>query len=131
MMTGLQSRLNEKRGSRQPDLSGERFIVSRFSPGPDLYEIIVQRAAKYDIRPSISYKEVAQETLLDLVGLGQGITITSSSRAAVSIPDLVFLPMNDPADIMSFIGIWAMESDNPALRRLLSMARTMSDIGAT
>ncbi len=120
---------HELAGRRQvdwPDLQSECFIVSRFPPGPEVHDYIVRRAADYSTYPEVLYKAVVQETLMNLVGLGQGITLVSAAWVDVKLPDLVLRPLSDPADIVPFSAVWSPANDNPALRRFISVAHTLA-----
>lgn len=109
-----------------PDLRSECFIVSRFAPGPEVHDYIVRRAADYSTYPEVLYKAVVQETLMNLVGLGQGITLVSAAWVDVKLPDLVLRPLIDPADIVPFSAVWSSRNDNPALRRFISIAHVLA-----
>lgn len=115
-------RLAGRRSLSWPDLIGERFIVSRFPPGPEVYDFIVRRAAEYGQRPEVSLEGVAQTTLMNLVGLGQGITLVVAAWTAVKLPDLVLRPLTDDEDIVPFSAVWSEQNDNPALRHFISIA---------
>jgi DNA-binding transcriptional LysR family regulator len=91
-----------------------------------VHDYIVRRAADYSTYPDVSHKAVAQETLMHLVGLGQGITLVSAAWTAVKLPDLVLRPLVDPADIVPFSAVWSPRNDNPALRRFISVANTLA-----
>lgn len=108
------------------DLQSECFIVSRFAPGPEVHDYIVRRAADYSTYPEVLYKAVVQETLMNLVGLGQGITLVSAAWVDVKLPDLVLRPLTDPADIVPFSAVWSPRNDNPALRRFISVAHALA-----
>ncbi|SEA57428.1 LysR family transcriptional regulator [Pelagibacterium halotolerans] len=109
-----------------PDLRGECFIVSRFAPGPEVHDYIIRRTADYSTNTEILYKAVAQETLMNLVGLGQGITLVSAAWAGIKLPELVLRPLIDPADMVRFSAVWSPRNDNPALRRFISVAHTLA-----
>ena len=116
-------------GRRQVDwqeLRSECFIVSRFAPGPEVHDYIIRRAADYSTYPKVLYKAVVQETLMNLVSLGQGITLVSAAWADVKLPNLVLRPLVDPADMVPFSAVWSHQNDNPALRRFISAAHTLA-----
>jgi len=119
-------RLASRRKLDWPELRGECFIVSRLAPGPEVHDYIIRRAADYSSYPEVLYKAVVQETLMNLVGLGQGITLVSAAWADVKLPDLVLRPLVDPADIVPFSAVWSHQNDNPALRRFISVAHTLA-----
>lgn len=108
------------------DFRGERFIVSRMAPGPEVHDYIIRRAADYSTYPDVQYRKVRLGTLLNLVGLGQGITLVSAALVAVQLPDIVLLPLTDPADIVPFSAVWSPHNDNPALRRFISVAHVLA-----
>lgn len=109
-----------------PELCNELYIVSRFEPGPEVHDYIVRRAADYSTYPQVEHKAVLQGTLMNLVGLGQGITLVSAAWTAVRLPDLVLRPLTDEADIVPFSAVWSPKNDNPALRRFLSIAHMLA-----
>ncbi|MGE0503420.1 MAG: LysR family transcriptional regulator [Rhizobiaceae bacterium] len=108
------------------DVRRERFVITRTAPGPEVHDYIIRRAADYSNYPKVTAIAVAQETLLNLVSLGQGVAIVLESRAAAKPPGLVFLPLIDPADIVPFSAVWSPRNDNPALRRFISVAHTLA-----
>ena len=108
------------------DLRDEHFIVSRFAPGLQVYEYIRNRAAVSYIHIDITCKSVAQETLMNLVAMGYGITMIAAPWAAMKLPDLLLRPLASPADIVSFSAVWAPQNDNPALRRFISVAHMLA-----
>lgn len=105
------------------ELKDETFIVSKFEPGPEVYQYIVRRSSDYGVHPLVIPKPSLQETLMNLVALGQGITPVVASWKAVRLPGLTLRPLRDCADIVPFHGIWSPGNDNPALRRFLSLSR--------
>jgi DNA-binding transcriptional LysR family regulator len=68
--------------------------------------------------------DVGREALLHCVGLGMGITITTSADAAIRHPGVAFAEILD--ERLPFGAIWSPCNDNPALRRFLSAARIRS-----
>lgn len=66
-------------GSGLAELRHEHFIVSRTEPGPEVHDYIVRRAAGYGTYPEIAPKATLQETVMNLVGLGQGMTLVSAA----------------------------------------------------
>lgn len=109
------------------DLKAEHFIVSRREPGPEVHDYIVRRAADYSTYPDVEEKAVLQDTLMNLVSLGQGITLVSAAWTAVKLPGLVLRPLTDRADIVPFSAVWSPENDNPAFQRFLQIAQQLVD----
>ncbi len=107
-------------------LRGEHFIVSRGAPGPEIHDYIVQRLADLGRSPSVQRFRVGREMLMLLVGLGFGISLISEAGTATRYPDVVFRPLATSADVLPYSAVWLPGNDNPALRRFLSLARSLS-----
>lgn len=109
-----------------PELKEERFIVSRFPPGPEIHDYVIRRLADFSTYPTVERIAVTMANILNLVGMGFGIGVVAGSTIALSVPSVVFRPLTDPADILPFSAVWTAENDNPALRRFLSAAHMMA-----
>lgn len=109
-----------------PDLKGERFIASRAAPGPEVHDYIVRRSCDFSTYPEVEDKATLQDTLMNLVSLGQGITLVSAAWTAVSVPGLVLRPLTAQADIVPFSAVWLSSNDNPAFLRFLQTTRELA-----
>lgn len=105
------------------DISASRFLVCRDEPGPEVRRYILRRTEAHGYVPDIRHEDVGQETLMNLVAMGRGVTPVAEAWKGVSLPDLALLPIGDEADIVPFSAYWSATNDNPALRRFLSLAR--------
>lgn len=105
------------------DLREERFIISLQEPGPEIHDWLVARLGGLGRSPEIVRVSVARETLFVLVGLGLGLSVVSHAGTGIIYPNVVFRPVGDPDDVLPFSAIWSPDTDNPALRRLLSVMR--------
>lgn len=112
------------------ELRDERFIVSRFEPGPEVRDYIARRICDYSTYPMIEYCDVQQETLMHRVALGKGITPVAEAWKGVTIPELRLVPLRAYADVVPFSAVWSPTNDNPSLRRLLGLARNLSKRGS-
>jgi len=106
------------------DLHSEHFIFRQATCDPVLCERIIKRLAAPSGGPVIQKLDVGHETVMHLVGIGQGVSITSEATVASSFPNVVFRPISGGDETVQFSAVWLAENDNPALRRLLSLART-------
>jgi hypothetical protein len=61
---------------------------------------------------------------MHLVAMGRGITLTCEGTTATRFPNIVFRPLTGL--VLPFCAVWSVRNDNPAMSRLLSLARTMS-----
>lgn len=113
------------------DLRDEPFIVSREEPGPEIHEYLIARLATLGFHPDVRRLAVCRESLVHLVAMGFGITLTSESTISTPFRGIVFRPLKNAADILPCVGIWSPQNDNPALRRLISLAKSLSSTHAT
>lgn len=106
------------------DLAGERFIVSDGAPGPEIHDYLVQRLADLGRHPEIHTQYIGRDNLLSLVAIGRGVTVMSEAGTAAQFPGIVYRPIAN--EVLPFCAVWSPRNDNPACRRLLSLARAMS-----
>lgn len=116
--------LSRNREISWTDLRDRHFIVSEADPGPEIHDYLVKHLADLGRHPNVERYSVGRENLMNLVAMGQGLTLTSEATIAVRFPGVVYRPLSE--EILPFCAIWSPNNDNPALRRLLSLARTMS-----
>jgi hypothetical protein len=69
---------------------------------------------------------VGRDTLMHLVAMGLGISLTTELTAATPFPKVVFRPIARNDELLQFSAAWLPHNDNPALRRFLSLARTLA-----
>ncbi|WP_175619447.1 LysR family transcriptional regulator [Bradyrhizobium sp. 2S1] len=107
-----------------PDLRDRHFIVTETEPGPKIHDYLVTHLVQMGHHPTVERCPVYRETLMQLVAVGRGLSLTTAAATAVLVPGVVFRPL--VADELPFSAIWSPRNDNPALRRLLSLAKAMS-----
>lgn len=107
-------------------VADERFIVQREQPGPEIHDQIVRQLSGQGRLPTVVRHSVGHDALMNLIGLGFGVSLTCESAIGVAYPGVVFRPLAGPEDMVTFSAVWSPENDNPALRRFLSLARTMA-----
>ena len=106
-----------------PDLTGERFIVSDVAPGQEIHDYLVAHLAGLGHHPDIHSQHVGRDNILSLVAVGRGLTLTSEATTVGQFPGIAFRQLAD--EVLPFSMVWSDRNDNPACRRLLSMARAM------
>jgi len=106
------------------DLVDERFIVSDGAPGSEIHDYLVQRLADLGRHPEIDTQYVGRDNLLSLVAIGQGVTVMSEAGTAAQFPGTAYRQL--AGEVLPFCAVWSPRNDNPAWRRLLSLARSMS-----
>jgi DNA-binding transcriptional LysR family regulator len=107
------------------DLRNRHFVISEAAPGPELHNYLVTHLAEPGRHPSIQRQDVYRDTLMHIVAGGRSLTLTSEATVATQFPGVVFRPL--AKEMLSFCAIWSPQNDNPALKRLLSLAKVMRD----
>lgn len=119
-------RLTAKERIDWHDLTDESFIVSDAAPGPEIHDYLVRRLADLGHHPEVHAQLVGRDNLLSMVAVGRGLTLTSEATTGAQIPGIAYRPIVN--EVLPFSAIWSPKNDNPACRRLLSLARSMAQI---
>lgn len=109
-----------------PALREERLIVPRAAPGPEVHQSLIKHLSGNGELPPVVTHDVDPAALINLVGLGFGITLTCESAVGITYPGVVFRPLVGPDDLIPVGAVWSPENDNPALRRFVSLAKSMA-----
>lgn len=105
------------------DVADEMFLVSSKETGPEIHDYIIRRVSDLDQPAKVRRHRVERGGIINLVGLGFGVSLVSDHWRGVSYPNVVFVPIGNPEERVPFSIIWRPENDNPALRRFLSLSR--------
>ena len=108
------------------DLRGEHLIVRESERDPKLCERVREQLTDVTHQPNVQTLKVSRETLMNLVAMGLGVGLTSEATVATPFRNVLFRPIGDDDAQLQFSAIWLPQNDNPALRRLLSLARTLA-----
>ena len=119
-------RLAEQAEIGWADLAGERFLASQAECGAEVYDHVVRHMGGVGYRPHVERVIISRDSLLSLVALNLGITLTSKAGLGLSVPGIVYRPLTSPADIVTFHAAWSPENGNPALRQFLSLAHVLA-----
>lgn len=106
-------------------IAAERFVVTLDLFGPEIRESIIKRLADLGFSPTIDVIPVGRDQLLHLVGMGFGVSLTSSLETGTQYPGVRFAEVTDLP--LPYSAIWSPDNDNPALRRFLSLGRRMRE----
>jgi len=86
------------------DLQDETFILSRLGRGFAIHDYVIQRLTALEHRPNVRQSPVARDTLIHMVALGQGISLTSEVTIATTFPHVAFRPIAGNSDVLLFSG---------------------------
>ncbi len=106
------------------ELVGENFIVNDVAPGQEIHDYLIQRLAELGRHPDIRVHYVGRDNLLPLVAINRGVTVVSEAMTVARFPGIAYRPI--AGEILPFSAVWSPRNDNPAFRRLLSLARSLS-----
>lgn len=106
------------------ELAEDRFIVSEAPPGEEIRDYLVQRLAHLGHHPDIQQQSVGRDNLIRLVALNLGVTLTSEATISGQLPGISFVPLIEQS--LPFCAVWSADNDNPALHRLLDIARSIN-----
>ena len=77
-------------------------------------------------QPMIEHHNVSREAVMNLVGLGFGVTFTSEAGASRDYSNVSIKPIRGVVDKLVYQGVWSSQNDNPAFRCFLSLAQSRS-----
>src|SRR5229473_1100939 len=112
---------------RWSELAGESFVARRGGAGPQVHDHIVLRLAEHWSQPRIQRFDVERDTLMSMVAQGYGITLTSEAAARASFPGVVFRPILDEPEPITFSALWSPHNRSQALLHLLALAQRKSE----
>jgi DNA-binding transcriptional LysR family regulator len=114
-----------------PALRNEHLIIRRAKCDPELCERIVGQLSQHAPGATIEKVDVSRDTLMHLVGVGRGLAITSEAAVSTIYPNVIFRPISGEHERVRF-GVASLRSNaNPALRRLLSLAKVRAKLDQT
>lgn len=106
------------------DLRGQPFVFSEAQPGSDISEYLVKHLVEVGDRPVVERHGVGRDNLMQIVSLGRGLTLISEAATAMHFPGVIYRPLL--GEELPFSAVWLPQNENPAFRRMLSLAREMS-----
>ena len=115
--------LSDQRRLSWDDVIEARFLVSVADRSPEIHEYLNRRFAELGRRPRITRHRLGREGIMNLVGLGFGVSLVAENWCGVQYPGVTFRLVGKPDERVPFSTVWCPENDNPALRRFISLAR--------
>lgn len=106
------------------DLVDETFLVRTQGSGNEVRGFLERKFRELGISPRISSQQLARYSLLGLVATGRGIVPVLKSETVIGLPEVVYRPLAD--EEVPFSVIYSPKNDNPAVRTLLSLTKTMA-----
>jgi DNA-binding transcriptional LysR family regulator len=107
-------------------LKDEHFLFGREAMAAGLDDYASERIAQIGNRASLTTHDIPQDVVMRLVSRGFGVSLAIGSTARNCGSGIVFRPLAGEEKRVSYSAVWLPGNDNPALRRFLSLARSMS-----
>ncbi|RUV96485.1 LysR family transcriptional regulator [Mesorhizobium sp.] len=104
------------------DLRLEKFILGAGGLGPDIEDHIVARMAKLDVEVKVQLHRVDQSSLIDMVAMGFGVTVTVGSSPRHAPAGVAVVPLAG-RNVVSLYAVWMECNPNPALKGLRDIMR--------
>ena len=104
------------------DLRDELFLVTFGNSGGEVHDFIIRKVSQLGFRPNIDVHEVSRESLLTLVAMNYGVTLSRTSVIRKGFPGIVYLPVVGEQGTVPASIVWSAENENPALRRFLTLS---------
>jgi DNA-binding transcriptional LysR family regulator len=108
-------------------LASENFLTRSGGAGPQVHDHIVLRLAEHWSWPRIQRFEVERDTLMSMVAQGYGITLTNEAAAQAPFSGVVFRPILDEPEPITFSALWSPHNRSQALLHLLALAQRKSE----
>jgi DNA-binding transcriptional LysR family regulator len=87
------------------EIADEKFIVADAAPGQEIHDYLVKHVGNLGHHPRIEPQYVGRDSLLTMVGVGTGITVTSEATTATQIPGICYRPII--GEILPFNAVWS------------------------
>jgi DNA-binding transcriptional LysR family regulator len=120
-------RLKDRTAVGWPALRNEHFIVDRANRDSELCERMMKHLAYHTSGALIERQNVSIDALMNLVGIGRGLAITSEAAISTSYRDVIFLPISGEDEMAQFSAVSLKSNSNSALRPLLNLAKVQAN----
>ncbi|WP_227271002.1 LysR family transcriptional regulator [Roseobacter weihaiensis] len=105
------------------DLHHATLLLSDRDPGPEVSDYILRCMVDIWRNSQVQRHKLGREGLMALVGLGLGVCLVTDHWRGVTYPNVRFVPIGNEEERVPFSLTWRPETDNPALRRFISLGR--------
>lgn len=104
-------------------LTHEHFLI-RHGAGREVEEYVLRHLSTLGFSPEIQTHRLGRQSLMNLVALGFGVTITADSSVMEPTLGVVYRPLASREPCVPWSGFWNARNGNPSLKRLIALART-------
>jgi DNA-binding transcriptional LysR family regulator len=108
------------------ELRDEAFITSHGGTGPEIERYLMRRLSAPGFRPRIDVHDVSGDNLFNLVAMGYGVTLTSTSSLRREAEGISFRPIAGELNKLPSSAVWSFGNANPALGHFLRLAEKIA-----
>ncbi len=121
--------LARKRKLKISDLAPEPFVFFPRQLRATYFDQVMRWCAGADFTPNVVQEAIEVPTLLSLVAAGVGVFLPIEFFNRLSLPGVVYRPMED-APLVDIVAVWRRdEGGNPVVRAFLGVAEEMLEAG--
>lgn len=107
------------------ELAGESFVTFPQATAPALHEVVTACCRAHGFAPSVRLETDLQQTIVNLVAAGLGVSLVPDSMRRMQLPGAVFRPL--AASPRVELGLaWRADNDNPCLAGFLACAESLA-----
>jgi DNA-binding transcriptional LysR family regulator len=107
-------------------LRNQPLIIRQSNCSSALCERLVKHLSDRARTAILRKVDVGRETVMHLVAMGRGVSLTSEATIATPFPGVVFRPLAGVDATLQFSAVWWPKNGDPAFRRFLSVARALA-----
>ena len=116
-------RLAQQPALRTADLADEAFITFPASTAPELHEAVMTCCQHSGFQPRIHLQTNLQQTIVNLVARGLGVSLVPESMRRMQLEGALFLSL-DTSPMVEQGMFWNEHNQNPCLQPFLTTARS-------
>ncbi len=102
-------------------LAGEPFITFPPATAPALHESVMDCCRQHGFAPSVRMETHLQQTIVNLVAEGLGVSLVPDSMRRMQLPGVAFRSIADSPQV-EYGAAWSPHNDNPCLAAFLRSA---------
>lgn len=103
---------------RVEQLAGEKFVTFPGATAPELHDAVMSCCRHAGFEPDIHLETHLQQTIVNLVARGMGISLVPESMRRMQVGGAVFRPLHRSVQVKQGV-FWSERNSNPCLRPFL------------
>jgi DNA-binding transcriptional LysR family regulator len=108
------------------DVKDEAFLVHADGAGPEVEAYLIRKLSGLGFRPRITAQKVGRENLLNMVGQGFGLTVTTFASLATTYAGVKFVSVGEKPEFITSSAVWPLANSNPVLKQFLELSERLA-----